>query len=270
MTVSSARVPRTDVEFSRALDEQLDFLQSSADAFDDGKHAESKRLATVIRVLFHDKGSSRSLLGQLGRLDRKLISTAHPQHLESVTPYAGLIAMATGESTWLPLLDTSPVVRWLDFKAWWTETVFTDEQGARMDREALALCAANQDGGAHVDPTLDERYARLTRNGAIRWERHTDTDEAAQPLTNAAGATLRQVAHEVLRSLLPGYRKKPRRVESALYTGVTVLPRRVTDAEVAQLTRERRDAERNAAPGRNEKCPCGSGRKFKKCHGIAG
>jgi preprotein translocase subunit SecA len=35
---------------------------------------------------------------------------------------------------------------------------------------------------------------------------------------------------------------------------------------------EKREPVRNAGPrlGRNDPCPCGSGRKYKKCHGAAG
>jgi uncharacterized protein len=40
--------------------------------------------------------------------------------------------------------------------------------------------------------------------------------------------------------------------------------------DVADITRPRRPAAR-AAPkvGRNDPCPCGSGRKFKQCHGAS-
>jgi hypothetical protein len=49
-----------DLEFQ--LKEQLEFIASSAEAYDAGKFAESKRIATSVRVLVHDTGSSTSLL----------------------------------------------------------------------------------------------------------------------------------------------------------------------------------------------------------------
>lgn len=45
------------------------------------------------------------------------------------------------------------------------------------------------------------------------------------------------------------------------------------DAEMDQLVQSMRDSKfamrsTQKRPGRNELCPCGSGRKFKKCHGC--
>lgn len=38
---------------------------------------------------------------------------------------------------------------------------------------------------------------------------------------------------------------------------------------LAEATRGREPVRREAQPGRNDPCPCGSGKKFKKCHGAA-
>jgi uncharacterized protein len=48
----------------------------------------------------------------------------------------------------------------------------------------------------------------------------------------------------------------------------------VTVADLADLTRDRRykvETVKREAPkvGRNDPCPCGSGRKYKVCHGAA-
>jgi uncharacterized protein YecA (UPF0149 family) len=32
----------------------------------------------------------------------------------------------------------------------------------------------------------------------------------------------------------------------------------------------KRPATKGAKVGRNDPCPCGSGKKYKKCHGVAG
>jgi hypothetical protein len=53
-------------ELEQHLAEQVSFLRVSAQAFDAGLEAEAKRLATSIRVLVHDTGISKSLIGQLG------------------------------------------------------------------------------------------------------------------------------------------------------------------------------------------------------------
>jgi hypothetical protein len=60
------RAGRDRDELKSLLDEQLDFLRTSADAFDRGVLSEYKRIALVLRVLLHDTSQSRSLLEQLG------------------------------------------------------------------------------------------------------------------------------------------------------------------------------------------------------------
>ena len=49
-----------------------------------------------------------------------------------------------------------------------------------------------------------------------------------------------------------------------------VQPIEETDPEFAELLRAWCHKELIDVPmvGRNEKCPCGSGKKYKKCHGI--
>src|ERR1017187_2181948 len=48
------------------LREQFGYLQTSAREYDAGNEAESKRLATTLRVLFHNTTRSKSLFHQLG------------------------------------------------------------------------------------------------------------------------------------------------------------------------------------------------------------
>ncbi|SHJ92052.1 hypothetical protein SAMN04487911_1589 [Arenibacter nanhaiticus] len=72
------------------LKEQIEFLNTSCDLFDDGKFAEAKRIATIIRVLFHDTRHSKSLLGQLGRKSDSFYSTNLPLASESLSTYSGL------------------------------------------------------------------------------------------------------------------------------------------------------------------------------------
>lgn len=58
--------PRDKAELLARLNEQLGFMDDSAQLFDDGKEAEYARLAVIVRVLVHDTKSSKSLLAQLG------------------------------------------------------------------------------------------------------------------------------------------------------------------------------------------------------------
>src|SRR4051812_47474021 len=49
---------------------QVDFLERSSVAYDQGFEDEARRLATVVRILVHDTARSKSLLGQLGVKER--------------------------------------------------------------------------------------------------------------------------------------------------------------------------------------------------------
>src|SRR5271166_5839662 len=61
---------RDAVDLWRALQIQQRFLENSANLFDEGCFVEGLRLATSIRILLHDTCTSKSLLGQLGLIDK--------------------------------------------------------------------------------------------------------------------------------------------------------------------------------------------------------
>ena len=56
---------QSDEDLRSQLKDQILFLRNSAKAYDEGDISEAKRIATVIRILIHDKGNSTSLLTQL-------------------------------------------------------------------------------------------------------------------------------------------------------------------------------------------------------------
>lgn len=60
-----ARKTREIEDLQRQLKEQLTFLIASSRSYDQGHHAEAKRIATILRILFHETRKCRSLLGQL-------------------------------------------------------------------------------------------------------------------------------------------------------------------------------------------------------------
>jgi len=69
----------------------------------------------------------------------------------------------------------------------------------------LILTAANQDGGAHVDPALDEVYADLSERNSLAWIANDGQGE--HPMEGPEKVAIRQIAHEALKSLKPGYMK---------------------------------------------------------------
>lgn len=250
-----AEFQQTNTELQGHLQDHLGFLVSSAAAFDSGNLGEAKRLAVSLRVLFHDTGQSHSLLGQLSRLGGSFISSAIPHDTGNVTRHGGLIMTATSKagSTYYAPLDDVLIERWLPFQDWWNEPVFVDTQRAVLTRRSLILAVANQDGGAHVDPNLTDTYARLSRHNSMGWIQMP----GGVPIRNPERAAVRQIAHEALKTLKAGYRKKPD-IEAEIFVGGAMVHE---GANAPPLPRPIRY-------GRNDPCPCGSGTKFKKCHGA--
>jgi SEC-C motif len=247
------RIPLSGSDLDEHLEEQLLFLRSSADAYDRGLDGEAKRLAVTLRVLLHDRGQSRSLLGQLDRLTGSFLSTAMPTSPGNVMTHHGLVTLGLKgrETKYLAMLDVVPYKRWLSFSDWWDEVVFVDEEKREVTRGGLVTIAANQDGGAHVDPALDETYHALAKGDSMGWK-HGDGERI--PL--AERAAIRQIAHEVLVTLLPNYTKSVEHKVDMFMAGA-----------MAYDTPDPPALSKVPEPGRNDACPCGSGIKYKKCHG---
>jgi hypothetical protein len=189
-----AKVPQSSDELMRQLRDNIGFLKSSASDFDSGNTSEAKRLAATIRLLVHDGGTSKSLLGQLGlKAALRLPTTITRHNPQNLLGYCGLVGFAlgsTGARYWAPLGD-GPPTRYLraplPFDEWWNETVIVDTNHATFSRAQLIRTLADQDGGVHVDPSLDAAYAALTRD-----------DSAGYNLTEIELHSVRQIAYELL------------------------------------------------------------------------
>ena len=86
------------------------------------------------------------------------------------------------------------------FDAWWNETVTRDTYDAEFSRRSYVLGFANQDGGGHVDPTLSEAYARLTRHNSIGTMYMVGAGPL-EPLGSPIPTAVRQITYEVLETL---------------------------------------------------------------------
>lgn len=261
--MTKLKVPRDPGDLEAQLEEQLRFLESSAAAFDAGEAAEAKRIALATRLLLHDHGQSKSLLGQLGRkVTTRFWDSAQPRHPDDLSGiYHGLIGMwvPSGSDTgpgfdYLAPLDTLPpeIGRYVEFDTWWNAPVFVVGNDVSISRADLVLAVANTDGGAHVDAALDRAYAALSRKNALGFTAHYGVAVRACGAPHLAA--VRQIAHEILKALRPGYRKvsqQPRR-PGAVFSGLTV-----TLADPATPPAQRPDAW----------CACGSGMRYAICHG---
>jgi hypothetical protein len=208
-------VPQTQQDLEHQFQEQIQFMELSASSFDKGFDAEAKHLAVSLRVLLHDTNHSHSLLGLLNRKYIKFYDTSFDYDPNNPLTHGGLVAMTLPASSVAPkpkyiaLLDDLPMdtVPQIDFDTWWNKVVFVDRQRRSLTRKELVRTVADQDGGAHVDPALNQPYADLSRSNSLGWI--SSFNGILQPMDDPTRSAIRQIAHEVLKSLKEGYTKKP-------------------------------------------------------------
>lgn len=204
----------TTDEQKRHLGEQLDFLRGSVAAYDSGVEHEAKRIAAVIRTLFHNTSSSHALLNQMGAEATIVITTVKPESpytqpdgkvvtaIRILSPLTEFAANSGGVKV-VPMLDRGGYRAGIEAHDWWGEVLW--EHPVPMTRRELVLSAANTDGGTHVDPAgTTSKYGggygalkpgvssySVSRGGEIGPE---------VALGNPQYADLRQLAHELLTS----------------------------------------------------------------------
>jgi hypothetical protein len=199
-----------DVRLRAELRKQIGFLERSAKAFDEGHEEEGVRLATVMRVLFHDtvhpktgKPNSISLLTHLAMRDGTMLATP-PTHFADWRDFLAVkidLTSATPTSL-LPRLDLQ--LREVPFAVWWDSD--SVKAKASVSRRRLITNAANKDGGAHVDPKLGRFYEELMHadwslgiTGDMTYDGPPPFEQGVtQYPKNAHLALLRQFAYEVL------------------------------------------------------------------------
>jgi hypothetical protein len=201
---------QSEAQLVQHLRDHIGFLQTSADAYDGGVEGEAKRLAVSIRVLVHDTHVSKSLLGQLGEKNIQFFDSSFPMIPGILNTHCGLAATLLDKGAkYVACLDDTPAEQTIsvDFESWWNSPVVLDAKGNRLSRKDLVLAVADQDGGAHVDPSLSQIYADLSRNNSVGgW---VSSGKSIQPMGGPERAAIRQIAHELLKTLLAGYSKFP-------------------------------------------------------------
>jgi hypothetical protein len=73
------------------------------------------------------------------------------------------------------------------------------QKKSKFNRRELVLALENKDGGAHIDPELDQTYADLTRNNSVGWVFSNGTDE--RPMAGVELYSVRQIAFEIIKSI---------------------------------------------------------------------
>jgi len=89
--------------------------------------------------------------------------------------------------------------RFVTFPQWWNKTVIFDSRKNSFNRRELVLALSNTDGGAHVDPELDDAYFALTRENTVGWV--VQSSSGVEPIQEVERYSLRQMAYEVSKSV---------------------------------------------------------------------
>lgn len=176
---------------------QIRFIQKSIVEFDSGDEIEAQRIATNLRILFHDTNSSKSVFGQL-KPQINFYSGGDLYSPSNLLSSWTLLSMSI-ESEGMKYhaeLESHSRVFFLNFSDWWNEIIFDDREN-RFTRRDIVTFIANQDGGAHVDSKLNEAYAKLTKMNSIGWIDSLDNS----PINNPAYQAIRAIANEVLISI---------------------------------------------------------------------
>lgn len=147
-------------EFTGCLRTQLGFIERSVRQFNEGTEDEAFRIATALRVLFHDTPNSTSLLTHMNSTDIPVITSIPTNGYVSVShfPFHHMVQL---EKRKIPVFGRFPIYR-KEIKAteWWNQGVIWINR-KWVTRKQVVLWLANKDGGAHVDKELPEDYVAL-------------------------------------------------------------------------------------------------------------
>jgi hypothetical protein len=257
---SGNKTTQTSSELTQHLEEQFQFLQSSAKLYDAGATSEAKRLASTLRLLLHSTKTSHSLLRQVGRGDILFFDTSRDLNPANLLPEFGLVEIRFMSSRMPELvarLDSHPypyAIGLIPFEHWWRKPVIRVPNKFELTRADIVLTMTNQDGGAHVDPAVEAPYYDLTRNNAIGYTVQTPNGPFALP--DIERACVRQIVQEVLTSMVLNWTDIPNNLPG---TPAPKHVRVITNAATGQTVTEYIEA-RNV-------CPCKSGKPYRECHG---
>lgn len=200
------RLPTTGSERWQHLQEQLGFLRRSCRDFDDGHVSEAKRMANETIKLVFNEGSFKAVLHQVGLMPGMGFISTNAPGAGQAGPSLLLVKLGASGVSYeaptdkIPHPPNRPRHRILTFAEWWNETVITFPDRLGLARWNIVRSLRDQQGGGHVDPTLDEDMAELQRGNPIRSTWSVDgTHERKIP--DVELHTMRQIAHEVLISI---------------------------------------------------------------------
>ncbi len=198
------RRARPASDLRRELQDQVTLLAHACKSFDSGVKPIGKHIALSLRVLLHHHGKSQALLQQLGLRSNRFIDTAGDLNSKNLLTDCPLCITQVSSSGAEHLarceVGGGPLPpRWIPFPDWWINPVIKDNKGRYFNRLELVTNVADTDGGAHVDPDLDDAYMALSRENSLGWI--FTSGGISVPMGGPELPCVRQIAHEVLETL---------------------------------------------------------------------
>ncbi len=258
-------------ELKKEFEDQLELLDALTRVYDKNEFVVSKSIATTIRVLLHNTKNSHSLIEQIGFINEKFFDSSSSfslkeKDIQRFGSFCGLVGISTGinntNNIYIPYLDSVPEKSfgYTNFDEYWERIIFIDKYNNKFSRKDIILNVANKGGGAHVDfKNIDEKYKKLVRKNSLGFEVFSNGKKIESP-EGAELAAVRQIAHEILKTFKKNYPHKTMITKNTdfILSGTNLLISKVES---------KKNIYKNKI-GRNEKCICGSGKKYKKCCGI--
>jgi hypothetical protein len=190
-----------------ALKDELRSLELSCRTYDTGKPAESSRIATHLRAIFHDQGPPTSLLARLNGRFISLLTTAGKRPDDNPSdnwPSLVLWELDPANSRFfcIPKLGVQPQAhRHVKFDFWWNSETIYQLGHKKIRRRDLVVAAGrlSEESSAPLNPTPD--FAWLVNGSDWKATLRTGAGQSRDiGLYGAHHATIRQIAHEALNS----------------------------------------------------------------------
>jgi len=205
--LKTKKIKRSNTELLQSLIEQLKLLQINCNLYDAGNEIVGKSISTILRILFHESRSSKSLLVQLGIRDISWLNTSHGLHLDNQISECSLLTLqmkAGSGGKYLPKClcpEKTSEYNYKIFPSWYNMPVILDEKHQVFTRREIILYVADTDGGAHIDGELDEKYREIIKPNYLGWK----YGEGMEFQGKVELICMRQIAYEVLTTLMNKY-----------------------------------------------------------------
>jgi hypothetical protein len=180
------------------LNDCLKRLRTFNEIYDSGDISIAKDIAVKLRLLFHNTNKSKSLIRQLKLEHVSFVDTADPYDARNLLTHHGLLQLncINNDFSLGPMLTLSKI-RHVDFNNWWdSKKIIVDRKKNVFTRRLIILELADTDGGAHVDPELNEYYYDLSRANTLGWTYHDVKTNSDQPLNDPVPPCIRQISYE--------------------------------------------------------------------------